>query len=143
LIAVDIKPPLLAAGNPENIEPSAKKRNAKLSSILLGPYDQIHGVQKVLPSALLFGHGLAAFTGDVVVFSLLAVWQRLPFSHHQVRPFQPVKSRIQGALFELKVPLAPAFQFLDDLIAVHRLPADQTQQKRIDAALDQIVSLDH
>ncbi len=48
---------------------------------------------------------------------------------------QSVKGRIKGAFFEPEVTLTPFLNFLDDLVAIHRLLANQTKEQGLGASL--------
>ena len=47
---------------------------------------------------------------------------------------QPVKGGIEGAFLEPEISLAPGLEFFHDLVTVHRLLLQETQEQGVGAA---------
>ena len=63
----------------------------------------------------------------------------MPPSFNVTCPFQTVQRRVKGALFKFEVAAASLLHFFDDLVAVHGLQLQQSQEHALSVTFEQFL----
>src|SRR5262249_49195086 len=113
-----------------------------VSRTLVGQ-NRAHGGRDARPLLALGGSAAAPLRGQAVVLAPAAGIAVAPGRLEQAGALHLMERRVQRSFLELKRAGAPAFGFLQDLVAVHRALGEQAENQHPDGARQEFAIVVH